>query len=137
MWYFQTIKYYLAHARARTHTHTHTHTHTQKDQGSWVAQSVKPLTSAQVMISQFVGWSPASGSVLTGQSLDPALDSMSPSLSLPLPPLRLSLSLSLESKHFLKMINQVMKRHRVTFKCILLSEKNQSEKITCCIIPAM
>ena len=35
--------------------------------GAWVAQSVKRLTLAQVMISQFVGWSPASGSVLTAQ----------------------------------------------------------------------
>ena len=32
--------------------------------GAWVAQSVERPTSAQVMISQFVGSSPASGSVL-------------------------------------------------------------------------
>ena len=38
---------------------------------SWVAQSVKHLTSAQVMISWFVSSSPASGSVLTAQSLEP------------------------------------------------------------------
>ena len=38
--------------------------------GAWVAQSVKPLTSAQVMISRFVGSSPTSGSVLTVQSLE-------------------------------------------------------------------
>ena len=44
--------------------------------GAWVAQSVKGLTSAQVMISQFVSLSPASGSVLTAQSLEPALDSV-------------------------------------------------------------
>ena len=56
-------------------------------------QSVKPLTSTQVMISRFVGSRPISGSVLTIQSLEPALDSMSPSLSAP-PPLALSLSLS-------------------------------------------
>ena len=56
--------------------------------GAWVAQSVKRPTSAQVMISQFVGLSPLSGSVLTAYSLKPALDSVSPSLSL-------SLSLSL------------------------------------------
>ena len=49
-------------------------------QGIWVAQSLKRLTSAQVMISQFVSSSPASGSVLTAQSLEPALDSVSPSL---------------------------------------------------------
>ena len=54
-----------------------------------MAQSVECLTSAQVRISQRVGSSPASGSVLTAQSLEPALDSVSPSLSAPL-----SLSLS-------------------------------------------
>ena len=53
--------------------------------GAWVAQSVKHLTSAQVLISRSVSWSPASGSVLTAQSLEPASDSVSPPLSLPLP----------------------------------------------------
>ena len=48
--------------------------------GTWVAQSVKHLTSAQVMISQFVGSSPASDSVLTAQSLERASASVSPSL---------------------------------------------------------
>ena len=67
--------------------------------GAWVAQSVKHLTSAQVTISQFVGSNPLSGSVLTARSLEPAPDSVSPSLSAP-PPLmlRLSLSLSLSLK---------------------------------------
>ena len=51
--------------------------------GTWVAQSVKHLTSARVMISRLVSLSPASGSVLTAQSLEPALDSVSPSLSAP------------------------------------------------------
>ena len=54
--------------------------------GAWVAQSVERPTSAQVMISRSVGLSPASGSVLTARSLEPASDSMSPSLSA-LPPL--------------------------------------------------
>ena len=58
------------------------------------ARSVKCLTSARVVVSWFVGSSPASGSVLTVQSLEPALDSVSPSLSDPFP-LALSLSLSL------------------------------------------
>ena len=49
--------------------------------GTWVAHSVKHLTLAEVMISQFVGSSPTLGSVLTAQSLEPALDSLSPSLS--------------------------------------------------------
>ena len=45
--------------------------------GAWMAQLVKCPTSAQVMISQFVSLSPASGSVLTAQSLEPALESVS------------------------------------------------------------
>ena len=53
--------------------------------GSWVAQSVKGLTSARVMILQFVSSSPVSGSALTAQSLEPASDSGSPPLSLSLP----------------------------------------------------
>ena len=48
--------------------------------GAWEAQSVGSLTSAQVMISTFMGSSPVSGSVLTVQSLEPASDSVSPSL---------------------------------------------------------
>ena len=51
--------------------------------GTWVTQSVKRPTSAQVMISQFVSSSPMSGSVLTAQNLEPASDSVSP-LSTPL-----------------------------------------------------
>ena len=42
--------------------------------------SVKRPTSAQVMISRSVSSSPASGSVLTAQSLEPVSDSVSPSL---------------------------------------------------------
>ena len=61
--------------------------------GAWVAQWVKHLTSAQVMISRFVSLSPTSGSVLTAQSLEPASASVSPSLSA-LPLLMLCLSLS-------------------------------------------
>ena len=57
-----------------------------------MAQSVKHPTSAQVMISRFVGSSSASGSVLTAQSLEPDSDSVS---APPLPVLCLSLSLSL------------------------------------------
>ena len=44
-------------------------------------------------MSQFVGLSPVLGSVLMAQSLEPASDSVSPSLSAP-PQLVLSLSLS-------------------------------------------
>ena len=66
--------------------------------GALVAQSVECLTSAQVMISQFMGLSPMSGSVLTAQGLEPASDPVSPSLSAP-PPLMLSASLSKVNKH--------------------------------------
>ena len=59
-----------------------------------MAQLVEHLTSAQVMIPLFVSSSPVLGSVLTAQSLEPASDSLSPSLSAR-PPLTLSLSLSL------------------------------------------
>ena len=63
--------------------------------GTWVAQSVKLPTSAQVMILWLMSSSPTSGSVLTAWSLEPALDSVSPSLSAP-PPLALSFSLPKE-----------------------------------------
>ena len=59
-----------------------------------MAQLVECLTSAQVMISQFIVSSTVS--VLTAQSLEPALDSVSPSVSVP--PL-LTLYLSLKDKH--------------------------------------
>ena len=52
---------------------------------TWVAQSVKHLTLAQVMISQFTSSSPASGFVRTAHSLEPASDSVSP-FYLTLPP---------------------------------------------------
>ena len=61
--------------------------------GAWVAQSVERPTSAQVMISRSVSLSPMSGSVLTTQILEPASDSVSPSLSDP-PPFMLCLSVS-------------------------------------------
>ena len=72
--------------------------------GPWVAQSVKHPTSVQVMISRFMSSGPALGSVLTAQSLKPASDSVSPSLSLPHPtptcalPLPHLCSVSLPSK---------------------------------------
>ena len=65
--------------------------------GTRVAQSVEHPTSAQVMISQSVGSSPASGSVLTAQSLEPVSNPVSPSLSAP-PPVSLCLTLSLKNK---------------------------------------
>ena len=66
--------------------------------GAWVAQSVRRPTLAQVMILQFMALSLTSGSVLTAQSLEPASDSVSPSLSA-LPLLMLSLSHTQINKH--------------------------------------
>ena len=59
-----------------------------------MTQSVKRPTLAQVMMSQFVSSSPALGSVLTAQSQETVLASVSPSLSA-FPPFTLCLSLSL------------------------------------------
>ena len=61
--------------------------------GAWVAQSVKRPTSAHVTFAQFGSSSPTTGSVLTAQSLEPASDSVFPSLSAP-PLLALCVSLS-------------------------------------------
>ena len=58
-----------------------------------MAQLVKPLPSAQATIARSMSSSPVSGSGLMAQSLEPASDSVSPSLSAP-PLLLLSLSLS-------------------------------------------
>ena len=66
--------------------------------GTWVAQSFVHPTSAQVMISRLVSSSPVLGSVLTAGSLEPASDSVSPSLSAT-PPLVLYLSLSLKNEY--------------------------------------
>ena len=62
-----------------------------------MVQSIERLTSAQVMISQFVSSGPVSGSVLRTQSLEPASDSVSPSLSAH-PSLDLCFSFSLKNK---------------------------------------
>ena len=59
------------------------HFKNEKKRGAWVARSVKRPTSAQVTISRSVSSSPASGSVLTAQSLEPISDSVPPSLSAP------------------------------------------------------
>ena len=67
--------------------------------GTLVAQSVRRPTLGQVMISWFVSSSPVLASLLTAQSLEPALHSVFPSLSLPLPTCALFLSLSLKNKN--------------------------------------
>ena len=60
---------------------------------TWVSQSIKHLTLTQLMNSQPLGSSPALGSVGATQSVEPASDSVSPSLSLCPPTLVLYLSL--------------------------------------------
>ena len=63
---------------------------------SWLSSNL-----AQVMISWFIGLSPASVSVLTAQSLEPASDSVSPCHSLCPSPAH-TLSLSFKNKQMLK-----------------------------------
>ena len=79
-----------------------------------MAQSVECPTSAQVMISQSVSSSPASGSVLTAQSLEPASDSVSPSLCDP-PPFMLCLSLSQKTKYTFKKIKKKISAYAKAF----------------------
>ena len=74
-----------------------------------MAHSVERPTLAQVTMSQFVSWSPASGSVPTAQSLEPASDSVSPSPSAP--PLACTLSVSL-SLSFSKIKIQTLKKKK-------------------------
>ena len=73
-----------------------------------MALSVERPTSAQVTISRFVGSSPASGSVPTARSLEPASGSVSPSLSaLPVLALCLSKINKCEQKCFKISLNQL------------------------------
>ena len=75
--------------------------------GAWVAQSVKYLTLAQIIISQFGNLSPVLGSALTAWSLNPVLDSLS--LSLSDPPHLCSLSLSLSPKNKINIKKKAVK----------------------------
>ena len=68
-----------------------------------MAQLVERSTSAQAMISWLMSSSPTSGSVLTARSLEPASDSVSPSLSAPH---GLSLSLSVSKINIQKKIKR-------------------------------
>ena len=69
--------------------------------GTWVSQSVELPTLSQVMILRFTSLSPTLGSGLTAQSLEPAPDSLSPSLSAPTPLGFLSQKLIIKKKFFL------------------------------------
>ena len=86
--------------------------------GTWVAQSVEYLTSAQVMISQFMSSSPASGSLLSAQSL-------LWNLCLPLPvPLPLLLSL-LKLNIFLKKGKKMYSCMTSSLTMLKLRERNK------------
>ena len=76
-----------------------------------MAHSIKRPTLAEVTISQFLGSGPVSGSVLTGQSLEPASDSGSPSLSVP-PPLRLCSLCLLKMNKCLKILKKEKKEEK-------------------------
>ena len=82
-----------------------------KSWGAWVAQSVERPTLAQVVISQSLSSSPALGSVRTAQSLEPALGSVSPSLSLALPSFySVSVSLSQINKNIFKKLKKTVEK---------------------------
>ena len=88
-------------------------------QGTWVAQSVQCLTSAQVVVSWFVGSSPASGSVLMVQSLLGIL-SLSPPLSALSCVRALSLSITSKLKNIYIIRNSIPRyiEHRYNGKTI-------------------
>ena len=65
--------------------------------GAWVAQFIEHPTSAEVVILGFVSSSPALSSLLTPQSLEPASEPVTPSLSAP-HARSLALSLSVSQK---------------------------------------
>ena len=91
----------LAVVKAHTNPGTEVTKKSSVGGGAWVTPSVKRLTSAQVMISWFMDSSPAWGSVLAAQSLEPASESVSPSVC-PSPACALSLSLRLSVSLSLK-----------------------------------
>ena len=75
---------------------------------------VERPTSAQAMISQFVSSSPASGSVLTAQRLEPASHSESPTLSAPpLLAFSVSVSVSLSLSLSVSKINSILKKKKI------------------------
>ena len=95
--------------------------------GTWVAQLVKCLTLAQVMISRLVSSSPTSGSVLTAQSLEPDFSfclSLSLCLSICSSPTH-ALSLPLKNKWTLKNVKEKKSavRHWVKGRSLGLNEK--------------
>ena len=74
------------------------------------------------MISRFVSSSPKSGSVLTAQSLEPASDSVSPSLAAP-PLFMLSLSLSKIKKNIKKRKREEERRRKKNRASVTVGKK--------------
>ena len=94
-----------------------------------MAQSVGHPTSARVTISQSVSSSPASGSVPTARGLEPASESVSPSLSLyPSPAHALSLSVS-------KINKNIKKIKTTTTKPDLSAKRNRPRRWTRVVCP--
>ena len=97
-----------------------------------MAPSVKHPTSAQVMISWFVSSSPTSGSVLTVQSLEPALDSVS--LSLPLSKINKTLKKK-KTKERVNRGTQKIQEARSPVEEFPGNRQGQSEDSSCAGIP--
>ena len=105
--------------------------------GAWVVQWVEHPTSAQVMISRFVGSSPTSSSELTAQSLE-LLRILCLPLSLPLPCSgSVSFSLSKINKHLLRKKNPyVIVTHNIGMLVLslpLTDEETEAQRslVTC------
>ena len=101
-----------------------------------MARLIKHPASTQVMILWLMSSSPASGSVLTARSLEPASDSVSPSLSAPPP---FTLCLSLKNKYTLKKFffrRQILTGHVGLSPKVLLSNKDgglrEVRTLACC-----
>ena len=97
------------------------------------------MTSAQVVISGFMSsspsspTSPASGSVLTAQSLEPPSDSLFPSLSAPTP-LVLSLSLSKINTQWVAWVAQSVEPQ--TLAQVMISPLVSSSPVSCSVLTA-
>ena len=89
-------------------------------QGTWVAQSIKALPSAQVMI---LGQSPTSGSLLRGESACP-----SPTASL-CSPLVFSVSLTRSLARALSQINKQSLNIRILIGAVLQTEREMQNHL--------
>ena len=97
--------------------------------GAWVAQLLGHPTSAQVMILHSVSSSTAWGSVLTAQSLEPASDSVSPSLSA-LPPLMFCLCLSQKEVNIKKINNKKRYSACIPFPTFAVPRSSCTESVS-------